>query len=348
VRARSHFINRFGKGTASELRKNRSSRWVWEGHEFTQDYLLDEGSSSSYPFTHEALCDYVFPEEELTIGIGVIAEHGDMVVMGTDMRATYPKLPTAHEGCAKAWLMPKPIQCGVSVAGKLTVGQTFVDFLAFYLEKAAKENPIYRDHVEIAIDKARFRTWRRLIDWDMKTTFGMSLDEWKSGKVVGTGKLDSRLFEGGKLLMRATDLEVEALVAGYVNEQLLFYKASRKRPLESTATPGVQVIGTGGVLAMNHLNRREQTMACSFARSVLHVAEALEEARKEPNGTVGKPAWIFAITKKGEAAYIKPDHPTLTGWKKAYKNRNDTTSLQNCKLSEIQAKGMTKPLDVQK
>ncbi len=105
-----------------------------------QDYLLDEGCGQPYPFTHEALADYGLcePEAEVSVGIGVVAERGDMVIMGTDMRGTFPRLATAHEECAKAYLMPPPILCGVAVAGTLRVAQPFVDFLAFYLERLAK------------------------------------------------------------------------------------------------------------------------------------------------------------------------------------------------------------------
>ncbi len=140
----------------------------------------------------------------------------------------------------------------------------------------------------------------------------MSLDEWKSGKVPGTGKMSPLVVRAGKALMQATRLPIEALIAGFAEEeQLIFYKANGKKHLESVVSPGVQVIGTGGELAMNHLNRRGQNMSHSFSRSLLHVVEALDEARKEPHGTVGNPAWIFVIDKKGEAVYIKPDHPTL-------------------------------------
>jgi len=289
----------------------------------------------------------------VTVGIGALSEHGDMVIMGTDMRATFPRLATAHDECAKAFLMNRPTLFGVAVAGTLRVAHPFVDFLSFYLERLAKESKedgkqITRQEVESVIDLSRFRIFRRLVDWELKMSYGMSLDEWKSGKVPGTGKMNRLVLEAGKTLMKATDLPMEALIAGFIDGgDLVCYKASRKRHLEVVTAPGFQVIGTGGELAMNHLNRCEQTPEHSFARTLLHVAEALEEARKEPHGTVGKPAWIFAISKSGEAAYIKPDHPALREWRRVYKNRNSTTSLQNCKLSDILAKGMSKPLIVQ-
>jgi len=283
----------------------------------------------------------------MTVGIGVLAESMDMVIVGCDMRATFPRLGTAHEECAKAWILEKPFQCGVAVAGKLRIAQPFVDYLTFNMTQVAKEPTIYREHVETAIDAARFRIWKRLLDWEMKKSYGLSLSDWQCGKVPA-GKLDPLTLKAGKVLIATTQLDLEALVAGFVNGQLLFYKASVMHPLEAVSTPGVQVIGTGGALAMAHLNRRGQNTGCSLARSILHVAEALDEAKKEPKGTVGKSAWILAISSTGEMAYVLPNHPTLLGWKKAYAKRDSTSSLQNCKLSEIQAKGMTKPLVLQK
>lgn len=103
------------------------------------------------------------------------------------------------------------------------------------------------------------------------------------------------------------------------------------------------MIGSGGALAMGHLNRRQQNAGCSLARSLLHVMEALEEARKEPNKTVGKPSWILVSTQAGEMYTIVPDSPTLQGWKKTYKGRDSTWSLQNSKIAEMQAKGIARP-----
>jgi hypothetical protein len=257
------------------------------------------------------------------------------------MRATFPELPTKHDECGKLWDLPTPFDCGVAVAGALTAAQPFVDQLFVNLKKLGQKRIIHNEHVENEIDDARYRVWRRRADWAMKMSYGLSLSQWQQGKVPG-GKLDPLTLKAGEVLIQSTILNLEVIVAGFIRGRILFYKASGKRPLELAATPGVQVIGTGGALAMDRLNRRGQNSGYSFARSVLHVAEALDEAQKEPAGTVGKASNFLAIAKDGSMSTISPRHLTLLQWKRAYRDRESTWSLQNSKLADLQAKSMAR------
>lgn len=274
----------------------------------------------------------------MTIGIGVLSEGGAYVVLGTDMRASFPRL-TANDMCGKMWDLPSPFSCGAAVAGVLAVAQPFVDQLAFELGKVSKEQAIYDEHLENAIDEARYRIFARRIDWSLKRSYGVSLRQWQRGKVPG-GKLDDLLIKALRNHMENEPFPLEAIVAGFVRGKLQFYKASEKNHLEKSATPGVYVIGRGGALAMNHLNRRGHHTGCSLARALLHVVEALEEAEKEPLGTVGKTAQLLAIGHDGSMARIMPTHHTLVTWKKTYKDRDSTWSLQNNKVADVQAKYM--------
>ena len=61
---------------------------------------------------------------------------------------------------------------GVAVAGVLSIAQPFVDQLAVEMNKVAEHETIYDEHVENAIDQARYRIFARRVDWAMKTTFG--------------------------------------------------------------------------------------------------------------------------------------------------------------------------------
>jgi hypothetical protein len=82
------------------------------------------------------------------------------------------------------------------------------------MNKVAEHETIYDEHVENAIDQARYRIFARRVDWAMKTTFGVSLSQWQRGKVPG-GKLDPLLLKAGKLLMLNEDYPLEVIVAGF-------------------------------------------------------------------------------------------------------------------------------------
>lgn len=264
------------------------------------------------------------------------------MILATDLRATFPKLSSPNEECGKAWGLPPPFDGGIAAAGIIRDCQPFADQLYANLKKLRTVDPIYNEHVENAIDDARYRIWKRRADCAIRTSYGVTLSQWQRGKVPA-GKLDPLTLKAGEVLIQNTPFEVEVIVAGFVRGNPMFYKASGKRPIELSSAPGIHVIGTGGALAMEHLNRREQNTGCSFARSLLHVAEALDEAKKEPQGTVGGPSRFSAIGKDGSMAQFHPDNPRLLAWKKVYANRSSTWSLQNSKIADIQAKGMWRP-----
>jgi hypothetical protein len=279
-------------------------------------------------------------EEQLTVAIGVLAESGTIAIIGSDLRGTFPKL-RPNETTGKAWTLPRPFNCGVATAGTLRDCQPFVDHLWGNLRQLVDRETIFNEEIESAINDARFRVFRCRADWNMRTTYGLTLAQWQRGK-IHSGKLDPLLVKAGKLLVEGTPFNVQAIVAGFIRERLVFCKFDTRHHVEWSATPGIFAIGIGARLAINHLNKRDQNAGCSFARSLLHVAEALEAAKREPSGTVGKPSRFLIAAADGSRAQFLPDHPTLLAWKKAYKKRASTWSLQNCKIADLQARGMAR------
>ena len=149
------------------------------------------------------------------------------------------------------------------------------------------------------------------------------------------------LVTAGKELIRseARDFQVELIVGGYLgNHQLVFYKASRMLHLEVSTTPGVYVIGSGGQAAMSYLNSRGQNVDCSLARSLLHVTEAADIARKKNPETVGSASHFVVIWKDGTMKRFDPGCQVMKNWKRVYKNRSSTWSLDNRKLADVEVK----------
>lgn len=272
----------------------------------------------------------------MTVGIGVLAESGRTVIVGSDMRATFPKSSVSpNDQCGKQWDFPLPFNATACVAGTIGAAQPLVGELTVQLQKLLKKPQIVNEHVENAIDEARFLVHRRRVDWEFRKSYGIKLREWLRGKVPG-GKLDPLILKAGEILIQSTHLPVELLVGGYIGGRILLYKASGKRQLEAASTPGIMVIGSGGQLAMEKLNQREQNLDCSLARSAFHVLEALEAARNESNKTVGPPSNLIVIDDLGHMGQLPPFCQALQDFKKAYADRDSTWSLQRNNVANAQ------------
>jgi 20S proteasome alpha/beta subunit len=300
-----------------------------------QDYILDEGKSLSYPFTHDAISmEHSIVEESVTIGVGVIAEAGEWIIIGSDMRASWPNV-SPNDAAGKQWDFPTPFDCCMCVAGKLSVAQMLVSELSSRLERLTSEPEIFPEHVENAINDSRYRVFAQHVDWELRKSYCITLKQWLSGKIPGA-KMSPLIRKAGEAIIDGTPLPVEILMAGFVHGKLLFYKASDKRHLEMNISPPTFAIGSGAVLAMEHLNKRGHHPDCSLARSILHVAEALEAAEKEPHNTVGKALKVTVIHGQDGMGQFPLDGHLIEGWKKAYADRPGTDSLQYSETARAQ------------
>ncbi len=270
----------------------------------------------------------------MTIGIGVAAEAGRWIILGSDMRASWPNV-SPNDAAGKQWDFPAPFDCSVCVAGRLSVAQMLVSELSARLEKLTSEPEIFPEHVENAINDSRYKVFAQHVDWTLRTSYCITLKQWVTGKLPGV-KMSPLIRKAGEAIINATPLPVEIIMGGFVHGKLLFYKASDKRHLEMCTTPPTFVIGAGARLAMEHLNKRGHDADCSLPRAILHVAEALEAAEKEPGKTVGKAHRVTVIHQQDGMGQFPLDGHLIKGWKEAYAGRPSTQSLQNNQTARTQ------------
>jgi hypothetical protein len=81
----------------------------------------------------------------MTVGIGVLADWGGVMILATDLPATFPKLSTPNEECGKAWGLPTPFDGGIPAAGIIRDCQPFADQLFVNLKKLRTVDPIYNE-----------------------------------------------------------------------------------------------------------------------------------------------------------------------------------------------------------
>jgi 20S proteasome alpha/beta subunit len=287
----------------------------------------------AYFTTHPDL--EVWPDEgKMTIGIGCICEVGECIVMGSDMRASYGTTPIGpNDACGKVYRL-EPFNTMMCVAGSLSSCHSVISEVVSRVQRLRRKKKVFRENVINAIDSARIREMRRIYEWTIQSKWGISLNEFVRGKVPG-GKLDSLLLRAGFHLLKDAPLKVELIMAGYANNHTMFFRAVQKAPLETESSPGVYAIGSGQVAAMRILNRRGQRVSMSLPRTLLHVHEAMVAARRSDN-KVGRPqAYIVMRKREPRTLYLPADATILESWRKAYRGRKNTGSLDDSKVASV-------------
>ncbi len=278
-------------------------------------------------------------DEQVTIGIGALCNRGTIAVVASDMRATFPRSNIEPNDMAgKQWDFNVSFPIAACVAGTLGLCQPVVDELSHRMSKLPR--PVYCEHIENAIRDARFHIYQRYVDSAIRMQYGMTLREWQRGKVPG-GKIDRFIHDAVRSLIDDLGFVVELIVVGFLPDgNVVFYKASGRRHVEASTTPGVYVIGSGGQLAMGHLNKRGQNIDQGLPRTMLHISEALDEAQKVADDSVGKPQAFVVMDRNGLIGRIDADAQVFKDWKAAYRDRETTLSLDSSVVAHEQIKAL--------
>lgn len=274
----------------------------------------------------------------VTIGIGLVCGSGRFTVLASDTRVSYGKKGTAasispNDDGGKIFDF-HPLKLAGTVAGRLGVMHDIVGEMTLQFARLIKRQetgkPIYREHIENAIDKARNRQIRRRYNWAAQSNYGVTVDQLLTGKLPH-GKLDPVAWAEIKKHVFSIPFLAEIIVVGFLEDEPVLFKASGIRDIEGYADPAVCVIGsTGARYAMEHLNKRGQNIHCSLAQTLLHVHEAMNIAKeKDDDGYIG-PCKAYVVMMADIPGFGEVPHkaPTLLGWASAYKNRTDTSSLK--------------------
>lgn len=284
-----------------------------------------------------------FEVPEMTIGIGVLCDGGDTVILASDMRITYNDTAAPSDRGGKQYDFP-PFTLAAAIAGNTSVNAGVASEIAHQLtallayKHQHPEQSIVARHIHRVLNIARRKQLRAAQECAMLADLGISLNDWLSGKLPDANHLDDLALRYGlQVLSRVRNEMTQKLgiiLAGFMENGLVFLRAVGAKPMEEAALPPNYVIGTGSRAALDVLSRREQGTDCTLARSLLHVYEALRAARASARKTVGPPAAYLVMRSEKN-----PELPGLTrfpaesallrGWHKAYKNRGNTKSLDS-------------------
>jgi hypothetical protein len=263
----------------------------------------------------------------MTLGIAVLCDHGETIVMGSEQRATYGTTSAVgpNDECGKQFYM-KPYNVFVSVAGSLSVCQKIYAQLAHMVENLKDRENIPPELMATLVDEARFHEMKRIYDWKLKQTLGVDLRGWAAGKLPGGVRMNKTFLEYGELLLQTTPLKCELIVAGFINGKGIFLRACQKREIEEETSPGNYAIGTGQADAMRQLNKRGQNVHCKLPSTLLNVYEALYVSQSQ---YVGPPPELLSIFRMREQRIMVYHTKFLESWRKTYENRASTKSLDD-------------------
>lgn len=205
----------------------------------------------------------------MTLGIGVLCEKGECVVMASEQRASYGAtgkvLVDPNDQCSKQFYL-RPLKCFVNVAGSMSSCHAVYSQIAHEVENTPEPTKMPYELLIKIIDDARLRHLRRLYDWELKRGMGITLSEWARGKVP-KGKMSSLIVRAGLHILKQVPLNAALIVGGFGDRHGFFLRASEKEAMQEETSPGVYAIGNGQVAAMRHLNKRGQNVhMCSAPR----------------------------------------------------------------------------------
>lgn len=120
----------------------------------------------------------------MTIGIGILCEEGNCIVLASDTRVSYPNSRVRpHEESGKQWDLLPPFKGGVAIAGNVSTCQLIVDELDIQFRRVGKQKNIYNEHIEV-----RFSTYFVLTTCD--STDSLSAILYRAlGRPSGTSTL---------------------------------------------------------------------------------------------------------------------------------------------------------------
>ena len=271
-------------------------------------------------------------DSPVTLGIGAVCDQGNYVVLASDKRVSYKNLQPNDES-GKAFDFA-PLRLAGIAAGRVSTMHDIISEMSVQFDKLAtkrKGKPIYREHVENAIDDARVRQMARRYRHAARINYNLTLKELLMGKLPH-GEMTALIWEDIKQKVFSLSLPAAVIVGGYVDDEPVLFKAEGKEHIQGDFDPPVFVIGsTGASYAMEHLNRRGQNIFSSFAQTVLHVHEAMEIGRKKDHGGyIGRcDAYVVLHRQRQGFEQFPHNSPLLRSWVKAYAKRNSTTSLKS-------------------
>ena len=286
--------------------------------------------------------------DDMTVGIGVLCEGAECIIVASDMRVTYHGMGVnPHDRAGKQYGF-EPFNLCAAIAGSTSSTHAIISELSQNLRnliKAKLKQPkrhVFLEHIRDCLEDSRKKELRRIQACEMSSQLGCELHDWLAGKLPTGEPFNDRAHREGMRILAGVRKEfrskVGIIVAGFLKSGPVFLRGLGFEPVEDAASPAVYVIGgTGAVEAMRVLIERQQNVEMGIARSLLHVYEALRAAKIDKGvGDAASYVVMRPLTARLPNGMLRflPDHPLLKQWSKMYRLR-DTSPLDSRTANDL-------------
>jgi len=251
---------------------------------------------------------------------------GPTIVLAVDDKGTYGgRSLTANEACGKFYDTLPTAPLGIAVSGNLSTCESVVAEFSTQLKTFRKQQEndgdvLYCDHVRVAIREARQYEYGMFFEEELRGLLGMSRSEW----LVETNPEKKR--KGWKVARAARlNFPVWLIVGGFLRRDFVLMRSSGACVTQVGVGPFAA--GIGWQPALNQLHTRKQDNYHSVPRTLLHVAEAMDQARLAFPNSIGRPADYLVLRPEEPMMRFSRDSPVLKAWLAQFA-RKDSQPMQ--------------------
>jgi hypothetical protein len=298
-------------------------------HRTPLGWVLDDVRDPWSIYVRNAMAE----DSPVTVGIGVLSDvmhtEGPCIILAVDDKASYGVPPiTTNNACGKFHDLLPILPVGLSISGDIgtcdaVVAEFYERMKDFQEAQNQKNEPLAPDHLRIAIREARHYEYRHFLGEEMRGYLGMTLDEWQK-------ETNPEKKRKGMVIARAARLYFPVwIIAGGFWGDRYFGLMKSSGACVTEMGGGHYACGLGDIPALKILHRRNQEAGMSAPRSLLHVAEAMEAARKSAPKYIGKPADYIVLRRNKPMMRFNANSPVLAEWLADFKNTKDSTPMQD-------------------
>jgi 20S proteasome alpha/beta subunit len=269
----------------------------------------------------------------VTVCIGVVcdAEYSDgpCVILAADNKSTYGDPPvTTNRVCGKIHDLQPACDLAVAISGDVSMCDVVVSELYEQIkeakahEEAVNHRGLQIDNMRIAIREARAHEYDYFTREQMQGFLNTSLPEWQA-------ETNAEKRRKGMAVMRYARqyFPVWLIIGGFLGDNWVLMRSAGAGTISGGDTH--YAVGIGNVAALKCLHKRKHDMYSPAPMALVHVAEAMEAARKAAPRYIGKPGDYNVFRRNEPIMRFHSDSPVLAAWlKQGTKSMRDTPELR--------------------
>jgi 20S proteasome alpha/beta subunit len=269
----------------------------------------------------------------MTVAIGVVcdAEYSDgpCVIISADNKGTYGMPPvTTNNVCGKIHGLQPICNLAVAISGHVSTCDVVVGEVAEQLREAktheekVNQRGLQIDNLRIALRNAREHEYSYYAREQMQSLLCMSLEQWQA-------ETNAEKRRKGWAVMRYAQryFPVWIVVGGFLGNNHVLMMSSGGGSI--VGGDDHYAVGIGNLAAYKCLHKRGHSIYSAAPVALVHVAEAMEVARKSEPRYIGKPHDYCVFRRNKPMMRFRRDSPVLATWlKQGTKSMRDSPELR--------------------